>query len=202
MDDGAEMIAGPGDITSLPSRHDAWVVGDEPAVVVDWYWGQQLRQAQLTGGRRETESSRGDVRRRVQMKTKTVHGYSIADREQALDFMAHYPGYGEQRWYSDALGTEQVSFSWRRMPPGTGGRGSYGHRHPGLEEVYSVISGTVTFKVGDDVFEAGPQTAVRMTGEEFYSVHNDTDAEAELLIFSTRLTDPPLEKLDGFWPAP
>jgi hypothetical protein len=25
------------DITSLPSGHDAWVVGDEPAVVVDWY---------------------------------------------------------------------------------------------------------------------------------------------------------------------
>jgi len=37
MDDGAEMVAGPGDITSLPSGHDAWVVGDEPAVVVDWY---------------------------------------------------------------------------------------------------------------------------------------------------------------------
>lgn len=37
MDDGAELIAGPGDITSLPSGHDAWVVGDEPAVVVDWY---------------------------------------------------------------------------------------------------------------------------------------------------------------------
>ena len=49
---------------------------------------------------------------------------------------------------------EQVSFSWRRMPPGTGGRGSYGHRHPGQEEVYFVISGPVTFKVGDDVFEA------------------------------------------------
>ena len=37
MDDGTELIAGPGDITSLPSGHDAWVVGDEPAVVVDWY---------------------------------------------------------------------------------------------------------------------------------------------------------------------
>ena len=64
--------------------------------------------------------------------------------------MAGYAGYGEQRWYSDALGTEQVSFSWRRMPPGTGGRGSYGHRHPGQEEVYFVISGTVTFKVDDE----------------------------------------------------
>jgi len=37
MDDGTEMIAGPGDVTSLPSGHDAWVVGDEPAVVVDWF---------------------------------------------------------------------------------------------------------------------------------------------------------------------
>ncbi len=126
--------------------------------------------------------------------------YTITTREQARDFMAGYPGYGEQRWYSDALATEQVSFSWRRMPPGTGGRGSYGHRHPGLEEVYLVVSGTVTFKVGDDVFEAGPQTAVRMTGEDFYSVHNDTDAEAELVIFSARLADPPTEKRDDFWP--
>ena len=134
----------------------------------------------------------------------TVHektsAYSVATREQALDFMADYPGYGEQRWYSDALGTEQVSFSWRRMLPGSGGRGSYGHRHPGQEEVFFVFSGTVTFKVGDDVFEAGPQTAVRMTGEEFYSVHNDTDVEAELLIFSTRLDRPTTERREEFWP--
>jgi uncharacterized cupin superfamily protein len=126
--------------------------------------------------------------------------YSVATREQALDFMAQYPGYGEQRWYSDALGAEQVSFSWRRMPPGTGGRGSYGHRHPGQEEVYFVISGTVTFKVGDDVFEALPHTAVRMTGEDYYSLHNDTDAEAELLIFSTRLAEPGFEQREDFWP--
>ena len=134
------------------------------------------------------------------MSTETTGGYSVAQRETALDFMAAYYGYGEQRWYSDALGTEQVSFSWRRMPSGTGGRGSYGHRHPGQEEVYFVIAGTITFKVGDDVFAAGPQTAVRMTGHEFYSLHNDTDAEAQLLIFSRRLAEPPFEKLDGFWP--
>ena len=134
------------------------------------------------------------------MSVKATRGYSIADFEDALDFMAEYCGYGEQRWYSDALGTEQVSFSWRRMPPGTGGRGSYGHRHPGQEEVYFVSSGIVTFKVGDDVFEAGQQTAVRMTGEQCYSIHNDTDAEAELLIFSTRRADAPFQKQDGFWP--
>src|SRR4029078_3051743 len=89
-----------------------------------------------------------------------TESHSIAKRDQALDFMADYPGFGEQRWSSDALGTEQVSFSWGRLPPGTGGRGSYGHSPPVQEEVYFVISGKITFKVGDDVFTAEPQTAV------------------------------------------
>lgn len=38
MADGTEFDALPGDVTALPQGHDAWVVGDEPAVVVDW-WG-------------------------------------------------------------------------------------------------------------------------------------------------------------------
>jgi len=37
MDDGTEFIAGPGDVTSLPSGQDAWVLGDEPVTVVDWF---------------------------------------------------------------------------------------------------------------------------------------------------------------------
>ncbi|MEZ5169751.1 MAG: cupin domain-containing protein [Acidimicrobiia bacterium] len=37
MDDGTEIEAGPGDVTSLPSGHDAWVVGDDPVVVIDWF---------------------------------------------------------------------------------------------------------------------------------------------------------------------
>ena len=37
MEDGAEFEAGPGDVTYLPAGHDAWVVGNEPVVVVDWY---------------------------------------------------------------------------------------------------------------------------------------------------------------------
>lgn len=37
MDDGTEFVAGPGDITSLPSGHDAWVVGEVPVVTIDWF---------------------------------------------------------------------------------------------------------------------------------------------------------------------
>jgi hypothetical protein len=36
--EGQEFDALPGQVTALPSGHDAWVVGDEPVVVVDW-WG-------------------------------------------------------------------------------------------------------------------------------------------------------------------
>jgi len=36
MDDGSEFECHPGDVSRLPSGHDAWVVGDESAVVVDF----------------------------------------------------------------------------------------------------------------------------------------------------------------------
>jgi quercetin dioxygenase-like cupin family protein len=35
--EGREFDGVPGQVTSLPAGHDAWVVGPEPVVVVDWY---------------------------------------------------------------------------------------------------------------------------------------------------------------------
>jgi quercetin dioxygenase-like cupin family protein len=36
MDDGEEAEFGPGDFAIIPAGHDAWIVGDEPCVVIDW----------------------------------------------------------------------------------------------------------------------------------------------------------------------
>jgi hypothetical protein len=36
MDDGTEFECRSGDVSMLPSGHDAWVVGNEPAVVIDF----------------------------------------------------------------------------------------------------------------------------------------------------------------------
>ena len=36
MDDGTELLCRPGDVSLLASGHDAWVVGNEPVVVVDF----------------------------------------------------------------------------------------------------------------------------------------------------------------------
>ena len=38
MADGSDFDARPGDVTALPQGHDAWVVGEEPVVLIDW-WG-------------------------------------------------------------------------------------------------------------------------------------------------------------------
>lgn len=44
MADGTELDLKPGDVNVLPPGHDAWVVGDETAVVIDWggahIWGK------------------------------------------------------------------------------------------------------------------------------------------------------------------
>jgi hypothetical protein len=45
MADGTEFDAGPGEVTSLPSGHDAYVVGDEQVVVVDFYGASHYAKA-------------------------------------------------------------------------------------------------------------------------------------------------------------
>ena len=37
MADGSEFDARRGDVTALPQGHDAWVVGDETVILVDWF---------------------------------------------------------------------------------------------------------------------------------------------------------------------
>jgi mannose-6-phosphate isomerase-like protein (cupin superfamily) len=128
--------------------------------------------------------------------------YSVAKRDEAEDYMAEYPGFGELRSFGGAVDAEQVAFSWRLMPPGTGGRGSYGHKHATQEEIVFVVSGTVTFKIGDDVFEAGPKTAVRIAPHAVRSIHNDGADEAEVILCSTRIDDvrADVELEEDFWP--
>lgn len=128
--------------------------------------------------------------------------YTIVTRDEAPDFMAQYPGYGEMRFFTGPLGTDQVAFTFRTMPVGTGGKGSYGHRHKSQEEIYFVVSGRLKFKLGDEVIEVGPHTAVKIPADVYRSVHNDGPEEAELVICSVKVDDPEaeLETTPDFWP--
>ena len=37
MDDGTEFDIKPGDVANIPPGHDAWVVGDEPVVALEFH---------------------------------------------------------------------------------------------------------------------------------------------------------------------
>jgi hypothetical protein len=45
MDDGTEFESHAGDVTLVPPGHDAWVVGNEPVVVVDFQGMRDYAQA-------------------------------------------------------------------------------------------------------------------------------------------------------------
>ena len=98
-------------------------------------------------------------------------GYTIRSLEEIPDVLGDYPGEMRMSAASD-LGTEQVGFTWRRMPPLTGGKGSYGHRHRTQEEVYFVASGTLQFKLEDEVVDVPEGTVVRVAPEVARSVWN------------------------------
>jgi mannose-6-phosphate isomerase-like protein (cupin superfamily) len=137
------------------------------------------------------------------METETtVGGYTICQIGDAPDaFEGQYPG--AMRLLGGPLASEQVTLTYREMPPGTGGKGSYGHRHKTQEEIYLVLSGRLAFKLGDEVVELGPLTAVRVAPDTVRSVWNEGPRQAALLIASTRSEDPrdDVELIEDFWPA-
>src|SRR4051794_1218984 len=128
--------------------------------------------------------------------------YTIRALDEVPDaFGGQYPG--SMRFLTDPLETQQVAFTHRVMPPGTGGKGGYGHRHKTQEEIYFVISGTLEFKLEDDVVEVGGGTAVRVAPGVVRSVWNEGPGDAELIICSVRLEDARAdgEIVEDFWPA-
>ena len=65
MDDGAAKFCRPGDVSYLPSGHDAWVVGNEPVSIVDFQGMVDYAKASATrkGSKKAVRSKRALVRR-------------------------------------------------------------------------------------------------------------------------------------------
>lgn len=127
--------------------------------------------------------------------------YTVIRREDAEDVMGgRYPG--EMRFLTGPLGTEQVAITWRWLPPGAGGKGSYGHFHKTQEEVVYVISGRLQAKLDDDLVELGPGQAVRIAPECVRSIHNDGPEDCEVILVSVRVDDvrADAETVPDFWP--
>lgn len=128
--------------------------------------------------------------------------YTIRALDDVPDaFGGRYPG--SMRFLTEPLGTTQVAFTHRVMPPKSGGKGSYGHRHKTQEEIYFVISGTLQFKLEDEVVDVGADTAVRVAPGVVRSVWNEGPDDAHLIICSVRLENAraDAEMVEDFWPG-
>jgi mannose-6-phosphate isomerase-like protein (cupin superfamily) len=115
--------------------------------------------------------------------------YTIVGIDEVDDPSGDYPG--ELRMFTGPLATGQMAFTYRRMPPQTGGmRGlRWGHSHKTQEEIYFVLSGTLCVKVDEEQFEIGPKTAVRFSPEAVRAVWNDGEEDVELVMCSVRVED-------------
>ena len=127
--------------------------------------------------------------------------YTIKPLGEMPDVLGNYPG--EMRMITYEVDAEQVALTFRRMPPNTGGKGSYGHFHKTQEELYLVLSGTLQFKLGETVVDVPGGTAVRVSPETARSVWNEGPEDAELVIASLKIEDPSGDSVavPNFWPA-
>lgn len=114
--------------------------------------------------------------------------------------LGDYPG--EMHLATYEVGAEQAALTWRRMPPKTGGKGSYGHRHKTQEEIYLVVSGTLQFKLEDEVIGVPAGTVVRVAPHVARSVWNEGPDEVQLVIAAMKIDDPrgDAEIVPDFWP--
>ena len=131
--------------------------------------------------------------------------YAVLRAEEVPDFTGDAPG--AFLGYGRSLGAEQLALNLRVLAPHTahvapGGDPTRGHSHRTIEEIYLVLAGEITIKLGDDVTTLGPRDAVRIPPATPRAVRNDSDEEAAFLLVSTRVEDHKAESQwhERFWP--
>jgi uncharacterized cupin superfamily protein len=132
--------------------------------------------------------------------------YTIMRAAEAPDYTGDAPGayFG----YGRPMGAEQISLNVRDLEPGQahvppGEDPGKGHSHKTIEEIYFVLDGNVTIKLGDDVHTLAPRDAVHIPATTPRAMRNDGDGAASVLMVSRLIEDPRSESEwhEGFWRA-
>jgi uncharacterized cupin superfamily protein len=132
--------------------------------------------------------------------------YSVMRAADAPDYTGDHPG--AFIGYGRPLGSTQLGLNVRVLEPGMahvppGGDPTAGHSHKTIEEIYFVLEGEITMKVGDDVVTLGPRDAILLPAGAPRATRNDGDVTAAFLMASRHVDDPRAETNphENFWPA-
>ena len=95
-----------------------------------------------------------------------MSGYTIANLKEVED---QAPKFGlspdlEARFARVALDAEMIGITYQRLAPNV--RIPWGHTHKTQEEMYLVVTGSLRFKIEDEIHDLGPWDVIR--------VHKDT----------------------------
>ena len=133
-----------------------------------------------------------------------MSAYTVLRAADAPDYTGDAPG--AFRGYARPMGSEQLGVNLRVLEPGMahvppGEDPTRGHSHRSIEEIYFVVEGELTVKLGDDVLTLGPRDAVRIPAQTPRAARNDSDADSAFLMMSVRVEDPRAESVrhDAFW---
>jgi glyoxylate utilization-related uncharacterized protein len=131
--------------------------------------------------------------------------YTVMRAADAPDYTGDAPG--AFHGYARPMGAEQIAFNVRVLAPGAthvppGGDPTRGHSHATIEEIYFVLDGEITVKLGDDVETLGRWDAVLIPPDTPRAVRNASDRDAAFAMVSVRVTDHATESLpvESFWP--
>ncbi len=127
--------------------------------------------------------------------------YEIVSADQVKDSYAGTDVPGEFRRLTSPLDCEQVALTLIRVPPHSDFEQGTGHFHDEIEEVYLVTRGTLTMRLGDDIREVGPNTAVRVAPKTPRSHRNLGDETVEMWAISRQSDQDHGHKIDDFWEA-
>jgi len=133
-----------------------------------------------------------------------VSDYTVLRAADAPDYTGEHPG--AFLGYARPMASEQLAVNVRVLEPGMthvppGGDPTCGHSHRTIEEIYFVLDGELTIKLGDDVLKLGPRDAVLIPAGTPRSTRNDSDSEAAFLMISTKVDDIRAETVghEEFW---
>ena len=132
--------------------------------------------------------------------------FTVLRATDAPDYTGDLPG--AFLGYGRPMGTSQIALNMRVLEPGQphippGGDPTWGHSHKTIEELYLVLEGEITMKVGDEVVTLGPRDAILMPPDTPRATRNDGGARAIFAMISAKVDDPMAETdaHENFWPA-
>jgi mannose-6-phosphate isomerase-like protein (cupin superfamily) len=133
-----------------------------------------------------------------------VSEYSVMRGAEAPDYTGDNPG--AFIGYGRPMGSTQLGFNVRVLDPGMahvppGGDPTWGHSHKSIEEIYFVLEGEITMKVGDDVVTLGPRDAILLPAGTPRATRNDGAVPAAFAMVSVKVEDPRAEASphESFW---